>query len=248
VSSGGERRGPGNPEGVPRSVGGGRVLGLVLAAGGSTRMGRPKQLAGLDGRPLLEHVLHALDDAPVDTVVVALGAHAAEVQARVDLGRALPVVVPDWALGMGHVLASALAAEQARGHLATVVLLGDQPLVSGRSVARLVDAWRRGAGPVVTAAYGGRAGHPKLFDHRLLPELLRLSGDAGARDLLAARPGWVHAVEVGDLGSDADVDVEADLQRVGRLLAAPTPAPAPRPGRAGPPSVMHDANAVGRHP
>jgi CTP:molybdopterin cytidylyltransferase MocA len=196
------------------------VLGLVLAAGGSTRMGRPKQLAGLDGRPLLEHVLRALEDAPVDDVVVALGAHAAEVRARVDLGRAVPLVVEDWALGMGHVLASALAAEPARGHQATVVLLGDQPLVSGRAVARLVDAWRGGAGPVVTAAYGGRPGHPKLFDRRLLPELLRLTGDAGARDLLVAHPEWVHAVEVGGLGSDADVDVEADLHRVGRLLLA----------------------------
>jgi CTP:molybdopterin cytidylyltransferase MocA len=199
-------------------VGGGPVLGLVLAAGGSSRMGRPKQLAELGGRPLLEHVLRALEDAPVDAVVVALGAHADEVRARVDLGGAVPLVVGDWAKGMGHVLASALAAAPARGQGATVVLLGDQPLVSGASVARLVDAWRGGAGPVVTAAYGGRPGHPKLFDHRLLPELLGLSGDAGARDLLAAHPEWVHAVEVGGLGSDADVDVEADLRRVGRLL------------------------------
>jgi CTP:molybdopterin cytidylyltransferase MocA len=186
------------------------VLGLVLAAGGSTRMGRPKQLALLGGRPLLEHVLRALEDAPVDEVAVALGAHAAEVRAQVDLGRAVPVVVADWRHGMGHVLASALAAAPTGGHQATVVLLGDQPLVSGRAVARLVEA----------AAYGGRPGHPKLFDHRLLPELLRLSGDAGARDLLAAHPGWVAAVEVGGLGSDADVDVEADLERVGRLLPA----------------------------
>jgi CTP:molybdopterin cytidylyltransferase MocA len=205
------------------------VLGLVLAAGGSTRMGRPKQLALLGGRPLLEHVLRALDGAPVDEVVVALGARAAEVEAQVDLGRAVPVVVADWRKGMGHVLASALAAAPTGGHQATVVLLGDQPLVSGRAVARLVGAWRGGAGPVVTAAYGGRPGHPKLFDHRLLPELLRLSGDAGARDLLAAHPGWVAAVEVGGLGSDADVDVEADLERVARLLPAAGGAPAVSP-------------------
>jgi CTP:molybdopterin cytidylyltransferase MocA len=216
------------------------VLGLVLAAGASTRMGRPKQLAELDGRPLLEHVLRALEEAPVDAVVVALGANAAAVRARVDLGGAVPLVVEDWAEGMGHVLASALAAEPARGHRATVVLLGDQPLVSGRAVARLVEAWRSGAGPVVTAAYGGRPGHPKLFDHRLLPELLRLSGDAGARDLLAANPGWVHEVEVGDLGSDADVDVEDDLRRVGRLLA-----PAGEARRA---ASLHRPGPAGRRP
>jgi molybdenum cofactor cytidylyltransferase len=118
---------------------------------------------------------------------------------------------------MGHVLASTLARAGDEWQ-AVVVLLGDQPLVPGAAVARVVGAWRAGAGPVVTAAYGGRPGHPKLFDRRLLPDLLRLAGDAGARDLVAGHPEWVHQVEVGDLGSDADVDVEADLERVGAML------------------------------
>jgi CTP:molybdopterin cytidylyltransferase MocA len=195
----------------------GPVLAVVLAAGGSTRMGRPKQLADLGGRPLLAHALAAAAEAPVDRVVVALGGAAAEVLDRVDLGRAEPLVVEGWDAGMGHVLAGALG--RAGGDWgAVVVLLGDQPLVSGRAVARVVDAWRAGAGPVVTATYGGRPGHPRLFDRRLLPELLRLTGDTGARDLVAGHPEWVHRVEVGDLGSDADIDVEADLERVGRML------------------------------
>jgi molybdenum cofactor cytidylyltransferase len=194
------------------------VLALVLAAGGSTRMGRPKQLAELDGRPLLAHVLTAVDDAPVDRVVVALGGAAGAVLERVDLGRAEPLVVEGWAAGMGHVLASALA-RAGDGWRAVVVLLGDQPLVTGAVVARVVEAWRSGAGPVVTATYQGRPGNPRLFDRRLLPDLLALAGDTGARDLVAAHPEWVHRVEVGDLGSDADVDVEADLDRVGAMLA-----------------------------
>ena len=199
------------------------VLGLVLAAGGSTRMGRPKQVAELDGRPLLAHVLATAAAAPLDRVVVALGGAAAEVLDRVELGRAEPLVVEGWAAGMGHVLASTLA--QAGGDwAAVVVLLGDQPLVTSRAVARLVEAWRAGAGPVVTATYGGRPGHPKLFDRRLLPDLLRLTGDTGARDLLAAHPERVHRVEVGDLGSDADVDVEADLERVGHMFTTTNPA------------------------
>jgi molybdenum cofactor cytidylyltransferase len=223
----------------------GPVLGLVLAAGGSTRMGRPKQLAELDGRPLLAHVLAALDEAPVDggsgglepsppvdggsgglepsrpvdRVVVALGGAAGAVLERVELGRAEPLVVEGWAAGMGHVLAATLG-QAGDDWAAVVVLLGDQPLVSGGAVARVVEAWRSGAGPVVTATYGGRPGHPKLFDRRLLPDLLRLTGDTGARDLVAAHPEWVHQVEVGDLGSDADVDVEADLDRVGAMLTS----------------------------
>jgi molybdenum cofactor cytidylyltransferase len=197
----------------------GPVLAVVLAAGGSTRMGRPKQLAELEGRPLLAHALAALDTAPVDRVVVALGGAAGEVLDRVGLGRAEPLVVEGWAAGMGHVLAATLA-RAGGGWAAVVVVLGDQPLVPGRAVARLVEAWRAGVGPVVTATYGGRPGHPKLFDRRLLPDLLRLTGDTGARDLVAAHPEWVHRVEVGDLGSDADVDVEADLDRVGALLTS----------------------------
>ena len=217
-SSGSPRRGPGNRRAVPPSTGAtSPVLGVVLAAGGSTRMGRPKQLAELEGRPLLAHALAALDEAPVDRVVVALGGAAAEVLDRVELGRAEPLVVEGWAAGMGHVLAATLA-QAGDDWAAVVVLLGDQPLVPGRAVARLVRAWRSGAGPVVTATYGGRPGHPKLFDRRLLPDLLRLTGDTGARDLVAAHPEWVHRVEVGDLGSDTDVDVEADLDRVGAML------------------------------
>src|SRR5215212_8008360 len=159
-SSGSPRTGPENRRTISPSTGAAsRVLGLVLAAGGSTRMGRPKQLAELAGRPLLAHVLAALDEAPVDRVVVALGGAAGEVLERVELGRAEPLVVEGWAAGMGHVLASVLASA-ADDWAAVVVLLGDQPLVSGRAVARVVEAWRSGAGPVVTATYGGRPGTP----------------------------------------------------------------------------------------
>ena len=227
------RSGPGNRSGAPFSTEAtSRVLGVVLAAGGSTRMGRPKQLAELDGRPLLAHALAALDTAPVDRVVVALGGAASQVLDRVDLGRAEPLVVEGWTAGMGHVLASTLA-QAGDDWAAVVVLLGDQPLVPAGAVARVVEAWRAGAGPVVTATYGGRPGHPRLFDRRLLPDLLRLTGDTGARDLLAAHPDRVHRVEVGDLGSDADVDVEADLERVSRMLTT---------------SPVHDTNAAGRQP
>jgi molybdenum cofactor cytidylyltransferase len=188
------------------------VVGLVLAAGRSTRMGRPKQLAELGGRPLLEHVLTALEAAPVDRVVVALGAHAGTILERVDLHGAEPLVVEDFQAGMGHVLAHSAAALGSPD--AVVVCLGDQPLVGPAVIAELVAAWRSGAGPVVTAAYGGRHGNPKLFDRTVLAELAGLGGDTGARELLAAHPEWVKAVEVGALGDDADVDDEDGLASV----------------------------------
>jgi molybdenum cofactor cytidylyltransferase len=201
------------------------IGGLVLAAGAGTRFGSAKQLADLDGRPLLEHVLAAMSAAPVDHLVVALGAYADQVLAAVDLHRARPLVVPAWEGGMGRVLALALAEARPRSAApgdwgAVVVALGDQPLVSAAAVARLVAAWRGGAGPVVSAAYQGRQGHPKLFGRAVLGELRRLGGDAGARGLLASHPDWVVPVEVGALGSDLDVDDEAALARARALLAA----------------------------
>jgi CTP:molybdopterin cytidylyltransferase MocA len=207
---------------------GDQVLGLVLAAGRAARMGRAKQLADLAGRPLLEHVLAAMSAAPVDHLVVVLGAYADRVLATVDLHRARPLVVPEWDRGMGRVLALALAeVRQGQGGAAAggdwgavVVALGDQPLVGAAAVARVVDAWRGGAGPVVSAAYRGRHGHPKLFDRVVLGELRQLSGDTGARGLLARHPGWVVPVEVGELGSDLDVDDEPALARARAVLAA----------------------------
>jgi len=203
-------------------------------------MGRPKQLAELGGRPLLEHALAAMSAAPVDDVVVALGAYADEVLAAVDLHRARPLEVQGWAEGMGRVLARAVAmatspeARKAGGYGAVVVALGDQPLVTAEVVARLVDAWAHGAGPVVTATYRGRPGHPKLFDRAVLPHLHELAGDAGARELLASHPDWVVGVEAAALGSDLDVDDEPGLARAAALLAAlggavpPSPTPAGR--------------------
>ncbi|HEX8931204.1 MAG TPA: nucleotidyltransferase family protein [Actinomycetota bacterium] len=193
------------------------VVGLVLAAGRSTRMGRPKQLAELDGRPMLEHVLAALAAAPLDRVVVTLGAHAATVLERVDLHGAEPLVVDGFEAGMGHVLARGV---EALGEPdALVVCLGDQPLVGPEVVAELVAAWRGGAGPVVSAAYGGRQGNPKLFDRTVLAELRGLGGDTGARELLAAHPEWLTVVEVGTIGDDADVDDERGLAEVAARYA-----------------------------
>lgn len=209
----------------------GELVALVLAAGRSSRMGRPKQLAGLCGRPLLEHVLATMAAAGVDRVVVALGAAADQVLAAVPMHGAEPLVTTRWPEGMGAVLAEAstrLAAVPG-ACAGLLVALGDQPLVTPAVVDGLAEAWRAGAGPVVSAAYGGRPGNPKLFDAALLGELGRLGGDTGARELLAAHPEWVHLVESGHLGSDLDVDDETALARAAAAHQPVKPRANPEP-------------------
>ena len=186
------------------------IAGLVLAAGASHRFGAPKQLAQLDGRPLLEHVLRAMAAADLDRLVVVLGSQADEVLARVDLHGAEPVLCGRWAEGQSASLACGLAHLAPESPAAVVVALGDQPLLSPEAVRRVVAALDGGS--AARATYDGRPGHPVVIEASLLPELRDVTGDVGARALLQ-RAG-VREVTCDDLGGGADVDTPGELARL----------------------------------
>ena len=177
----------------------------MLAAGGATRFGAPKQLAYLDGMPLLEHVLRTMTAAPVERVVVVLGSAADEVAAGVDLHGADTVVCRRWEEGQSASLACGLA--ELAGCEAVVVTLGDQPRVSPEAIRRVISA-RNGAA-AVRATYNGNPGHPVLLERELFGQLRNVSGDKGARNLLLS----VHVLDVpcDDLGGGEDVDTPAEL-------------------------------------
>lgn len=199
----------------------GMVAAVVLAAGAGRRFGGPKQLAPFRGRPLLEHALDAASAAPVDDVVVVLGAHAPEILAAVALSRARPVLCEGWQHGQAAALRAGLLATGAAD--AVVVLLGDQPLVSPRAVERLI-ARRDGSAPALRATYAGVAGHPVLIERPLFAQLLELRGDRGARDVLARVD--CRSVACDGLGCAADVDTPAALERLARQGSAPGRPPA----------------------
>ena len=182
------------------------VGGLVLAAGGSTRFGSPKQLAELDGRPLLEHVLLAMSKAPLDRVVVVLGAHADEVREGVPLHGSEAVLCSDWEKGMGNSLRAGIDALSDCD--AVVVALGDQPRLSSEAVARVV-AQRGRDEQAVRATYNGVPGHPVLLERDVLARVPTLRGDIGARELLHGVP--LREVACDGLGSPADVDTPEGL-------------------------------------
>jgi molybdenum cofactor cytidylyltransferase len=179
--------------------------GLVLAAGEGRRFGGPKQLAEIDGRPLLEHAVLAMQ-GELDRVVVVLGARAGEVADGADLHGAERVVCSEWQAGMSASLRCGLAA---LGPVEEVVVtLADQPFITGAAIARVLAT----PGRAVRAVYAGAPGHPVVLRRALLARAGELRGDAGFRDLL----GGATEVECGDLCDPRDIDTREDLEVVRR--------------------------------
>lgn len=179
------------------------VVGVVLAAGGSTRLGRPKQLEPFGGRPLVAHVLAELAASSCDRTAVVLGANAELVSSAVARQRPVRIPNPDWREGIASSirLAARWAAEQRASAL--VLVLADQPLLDASHVDRLVGAWQGGA-RCAGSRYEGVVGVPAVFDESLFADLLDLGGDRGAARVLAA----AGAQEIAWPQGKIDVDTE----------------------------------------
>lgn len=202
------------------------VAGVLLAAGGGSRLGQPKALVELDGRTLAERGAGMLRAGGADPILIVTGA------AEIQLSGTHAVPNKEWRTGMGSSLRAALRAldrpgtdggpgesDRAMGALgsgagAAVVALVDQPLVGAQAVTRLIAAYRAGAS-VAVAAYDGKPRNPVLLAREHWPEVIATAvGDTGAKAFLRARASLVTLVECGDTGSPDDIDTPADLARI----------------------------------
>jgi molybdenum cofactor cytidylyltransferase len=189
-----------------------RVAAIILAAGEARRFGSQKLLATLRGRPLLQHVLDAANRSSLAPIVLVLGADADEIAARVRPGRALVVRNAEYASGQASSLRTGLRAVADTD--AAIVLLGDQPMVTGALLDALAARQRETQAAAVVCAQGARRSPPALLHHDLWPEVDALSGDVGARELLARR-GDVVVFDVPEgLGDLSDVDTQEDRDRL----------------------------------
>ena len=188
----------------------------MLAAGAGSRFGGGKLLAKLDGTSLVEHVLGALERAPVDETVVVVGADAEKLREVCEPYGVRTVENPAWGEGQSTSVRAGLEALGPAAR-AAVVLLGDQPFVGAGAVDKLVSSFEGGAA-VAVATYGGRRRNPVLFSRDVWPALLdELSGDEGARGFLRRHPELVVEVPCDGVADPADVDTAEDLERVRRL-------------------------------
>jgi molybdenum cofactor cytidylyltransferase len=184
------------------------ICGLILAAGAGTRFGEePKQLAQLDGRPLLDHAIAAqCAVAELERIVVVLGAFAEQILERVDFGRAKPVICERWHDGQATSLRRGIEHLSEGAHVNKVIVtLGDQPRMTPELIRRFV-----GEPPGARAVYDGRPGHPVVLGPVQMRAIGGLHGDRGARGLLHGG----KTIECGQLSSALDVDTPEDLEAI----------------------------------
>ncbi len=192
------------------------MVGVVLlAAGGSTRLGHPKQLVHYQGRTLVRRAAEAAEAARCGPVVVVLGAARDAVAAELDGLSVRTVDHADWAAGPGGSLRAGLRALTDMGAPAldgVLVMLCDQLRVDAAHLRALRDTFARTRAPVVASAYAGTRGVPALFARAVFPELEALAPGQGARGVIAREPSRV--VEVPLPGGGDDVDTPEDVARL----------------------------------
>ena len=186
-----------------------RVGAVVLAAGGSSRFGSPKQLHTVGGQPLVRRAALAALDSGAAPVLVVLGAHADQVTPALD-GLEVSIAMNDeWQRGLASSLATgvrALVADPACDGV--LVMLADQPLVDAAALSRLLAAFD-GGHRLVASAYGGALGVPAVFGREYVDELLTLEGDSGAGPWLRARGDDVTCVPLAAAALDVDTPLDA---------------------------------------
>jgi len=197
------------------------VAAVVLAAGGSIRFGKPKQLAIFQGEPLVRRIVTAAKDAGCAPLVVVVGASAGQITPVL---AGLPVSIiehPNWSNGLGSSIAVGVmhAAGITPDLDAAILLACDQPFVNAVMLRQLIQMHRENKKLIVASAYAETLGVPALFDRSCFGDLLQLRGDSGAKGIILARR---HDVTPFDFPAAAvDIDTAADYERLNQIPGAP---------------------------
>jgi molybdenum cofactor cytidylyltransferase len=176
---------------------------IVLAAGSSSRLGQPKQLVKLGGRPVLHTVVSNAVAVAGNCVTVVLGAHAQELTRLLAHSPASVVVNRRWEEGLASSLRYGLSSVPSTC-TAALVMLGDQVAVTADDLKRLVNAWKGHDTVIAASVYRGHVGVPAIFPQWCFSELRELRGDRGARTVLERHAHRLAHVQMPNAAIDLD--------------------------------------------
>ncbi|RZJ64260.1 MAG: nucleotidyltransferase family protein [Flavobacterium sp.] len=190
---------------------------IILAAGSSSRLGRPKQLLEYKGKPLLQHAVNVALNVPGSRVIVVTGANHAAIERVVDLSKATVVHNEDWESGMASSIGSGLykLLELAPEISECILTVCDQPFLDDGIFDKLLIEFLRTRKPIIASAYAGTLGAPTLFAKKYFPSLLSLTGFQGAKKMFEQYGHDVASVafERGNI----DIDTQEDYDQLKQL-------------------------------
>ncbi len=190
------------------------IAGIVLAAGAARRMGKPKQILPIENQPMVWRVANAACNSRLDSVTLVTGAECEAIAAAT---QGLPLTLihnENWASGQATSLIAGIK-NLSDNTQAVMFLLADQPLVTPSLINTLIDVYHHSCRSIICSQYAEQNCTPVLFDwNRWKKALTTLSGDQGARKIIAAHPDCVHSVPVISGELLWDVDTEEDYRRI----------------------------------
>jgi molybdenum cofactor cytidylyltransferase len=160
------------------------VYCVILAAGNSSRLGKPKQLLVWQGTTLLEHAINSVKVLPNSQIIVVLGANAGAISAAIELRQVTMVNNTDWEEGIASSIRAGIGALPKNAD-AVLFLLCDQPLISSHNINSLLSEWQQRPDSIVAASYNGTVGVPAIFPAEFMGELQQLKGNVGAKSLFS---------------------------------------------------------------
>lgn len=190
------------------------VSAVILAAGQSKRMGRPKQLLVYKGKTLIEWAVDTVLSSCVGETIVVVGHEAESIKAVLKDKPVKLVFNPDYRQGMSTSLKAGVSSVSSRA-MGILIMLGDQPGLTPGIINELIAAFEAGKGGIIVPVHHGRRGNPVLLDIKYKRDLMSLTGDVGARQILAAHPADVCEVKERSAGILQDVDTEEEFRCLG---------------------------------